>query len=230
MSLPPTHTQPAPTPPLGALPVLASAPLARRSAFVAAALGWLLPGLGQIYVGRPGKAFLMFVAIGGLFYLGLYLTGFTCVNPQTYSLEFAAHAFLGGPTAAAYLETRDLVITQPMPWFEVGRLYAAVAGLLNVVAICDALGEVLAHNKRVRVQNDLRRRFLAERQRELERLVEARARAEAAAQLAAQTTALSTEEEPLDPGAGALDLADPVTDEAEPEAWGPQVDPEAGAL
>jgi len=194
MSLPPP---PSTTPTPSTLPVLSTAPVTRRSAFVAAALGWLLPGLGQLYMGRPGKAFLMLVSIGGLFYLGLYLTDFTCVNPNTYSLEFAAHAFLGGPTAAAYYQTRDIVVTQPLPWFEVGRLYAAVAGLLNVVAICDALGEVLAHNQRVRVQMDLRRRFLGERQRELERLVEARERAEAEAIAIASSAPIQLAAEPL---------------------------------
>lgn len=143
-----------------------------RSAFVATVLGWVLPGLGQVYVGRPGKALLMFVAIGGLFAGGLALTAFTCVNPKTYSLEFVAHAFLGGPTALAYYLTRDLQLTEFMPWFEVGRLYVAVAGLLNIVAVCDALGDVLAFNRQSRAQaalaEDRRRTWFEARRREAE--------------------------------------------------------------
>jgi hypothetical protein len=167
--------------PAATLPALSTPLWGRRSTFVAAALGWLLPGLGQVYVGRPGRGFAMFVAIGGLFYLGLWLSGFTAVNPETYSLEFIAHVFQGGPTAAAYYLTRDIVQTEPLRWLEVGRLYAAVAGLLNVVAICDAVGEVLAHNEEVRVQAELRERFLEERQQELDRMIAARAAAEAEA-------------------------------------------------
>lgn len=166
------------SPPATSLPMVAAPPAARRSAFVAAALGWLVPGLGQFYVGRPGRGLVMMIAIGGLFYAGLRLTDFTCVNPNAYSLEFVAHAFVGGLTAVTYFMTQGFVQSEPLPWFEAGRLYAAVAGLLNVVAICDALGEVLAHNERVRVQSALRRRFMQDRQDELDRLAAAREEAE----------------------------------------------------
>ena len=74
-------------------------------------------------------------------------------------LEFVAHALIGGPTAAAYGSSSDLFLGEPMPWFEVGRLYVAVAGLLNIVAICDALGCVLAHNVRAEDRRALRERI-----------------------------------------------------------------------
>ena len=167
--------------PTAYLPALARSLGGPRSAFIATALGWLLPGLGQVYVGRPGRGFAMLVAIGGLFYGGLWLTAFTCVNPQTYSLEFIAHAFLGGPTAVTYALTQNMQQTEPLAWFEVGRLYAAVAGLLNIVAICDAVGEVLTHNERIREQGRLREHLLMERQRELDHMIAAREAAEAQA-------------------------------------------------
>jgi hypothetical protein len=112
-------------------------------------LGWIWPGLGQLYVGQPRKAALFLVAILPTFAVGWWLTDFTCVDPSRYGLEFAAHALLGGPTALA-LELAGEGTLEALPrWFEIGRLYAAVAGLLNLVAICDALGEVIAHNRRV---------------------------------------------------------------------------------
>ncbi|MDJ0523046.1 MAG: hypothetical protein QNJ90_13330 [Planctomycetota bacterium] len=176
--------------PTTTLPAAPTVP-ARRSAFTALVLGWLVPGFAQLYVGRPFKALLMFVSIGGLFYAGLALTGYTCVNPQTYSLEFAAHALLGGPTAATYYLTQGIELTDAMPWFEVGRLYAAVAGLLNVVAICDALGEVLEHNRDVRVRATLRQRYLHEREEEQRRaLAEAEAREAALLAASAEESAL----------------------------------------
>lgn len=179
MDLAPASPDPAVAPPPAADPPL-------RSAFVAAVLGWLLPGLGQAYVGRPGKALLMFLAIGGLFVGGLALTAFTCVDPDTYSLEFVAHAFLGGPTALVYYlsTSQDLQLTELMRWFEVGRLYVAVAGLLNVVAICDALGEVLWFNRHARAQaaavEQRRREWFEQRRREAEAAESAQARARAA--------------------------------------------------
>ena len=103
--------------------------------------------------------------------------------------------------------------TDPLPWLEVGRLYAAVAGLLNVVAMCDAVGEVLAHNDRIRVQADLRRRFMEERQRELDRMIAAREAAEAeAAEARAALAALQAERAREREGLGELPPHDPRPD------------------
>ena len=90
--------------------------------------------------GRARKGLVMLVAIGGLFITGLALTAFTCVNPDEYGLEFVAQIFAGGPTLAALFTTKGLTVTEFMPHFDVGRLYVDVAGLLNVVAVSDALG------------------------------------------------------------------------------------------
>jgi hypothetical protein len=114
--------------------------------------------LGQVYAGRPLKALLFFLAILPTYVIGLWLTDFTCVNPAKYPLEFVAHVLLGGPTLLT-LHLTDGRILESMPrWFEVGRLYAAVGALLNVVAVSDALGEVVLHNRRV---EEFRRRAAA---------------------------------------------------------------------
>lgn len=120
-----------------------------RPLLVVGVLAWLVPGLGHLVMGRPKKAIVMLAAIGGLFATGLALTAFTCVNPDEYGLEFAAQIFAGGPTLAALLSTKGLTVTEFMPHFDAGRLYVDVAGLLNVVAISDALGLALRHNGRV---------------------------------------------------------------------------------
>ncbi len=207
-------------------PALAVPPLAGpapRSVFVAAALGWLFPGLGQLYVGRPGKALTMLLAIGGLFYAGLALTGFTCVNPNAYKLEFAAHAFLGGPTAATYYLTQDMQLTELMPWFEVGRLYAAVAGLLNIVAVCDAMGEVLDHNKVSRAREALRREWFARQQREFdERAAAIRAQLDAQIpQTDAEEPLLADPQPAHDDGPFDSALDDPAPDDSEAEPPAP---------
>lgn len=172
------HDSPAPPPeaPLPPSPELPR-PIHRRSPILAGILGWAVPGLGQLYAGRPGKALVMALTIGALFYGGWAMTGYTGVDPNSYGLEFVAHAWIGGPTAAAYWSSRDLVLAQPMPWFEVGRLYAAVAGLLNIVAICDALGSVLEHNVRAEDRRALRARIRTQHAEALERMGAARAAA-----------------------------------------------------
>ena len=104
----------------------------RRSPAVAGLLGWLVPGLGHLYVGQPLKALLFFAAIVPTFAVGLALTDYTCVNPQKYGLEFVAHAWLGGPTILALHGTRDHMLEWMPRWFDVGRLYAAIAGTQQI--------------------------------------------------------------------------------------------------
>ena len=100
---------------------------------------------------------------------------------------------MGAPTAAAYYLTQGIELAEPMPWFEVGRLYAAVAGLLNVVAICDALGDVIDHNRKVAAQMVLRQRFLLEREAEMTRALEETQEREARELAAADTTRMADE-------------------------------------
>lgn len=161
-----------------------------RSALLAALFGLLLPGGGQFYVGRPGKALLMLLGIGGLIVGGCALTQWTCVRPDTHRLEFLAHAMNLGPTAYLLQATKDMQVTEYLEWYEVGRLYVAVAGLLNIVAICDAWGHVMAHNHRA----ENWRRLLARReQRMAQRIENARVRDLLAAQVAQHDTAPTAE-------------------------------------
>jgi TM2 domain-containing membrane protein YozV len=132
----------------------------RRSAALATLLGWLCPGLGQLYVGQAQKAAVFLVAVLPAFVLGWWMTDFTGVNPRLYTLDFLAQAIAGGPAAAALHLSEGLTLDHLPRWMDVGRLYLAVGGLLNLVAICDALGEVVLHNRRV---DGLRARRPAER-------------------------------------------------------------------
>lgn len=117
-------------------------------------LGLLLPGLGHVVAGRPGKGFFYFCLVGLAFTAGLWMTGLVAVDPERDSLWFAGQALAGLPTLAVWQATQGLVATERLPSFDLGMLYTAVAGLLNVVAIADALGIV---EERI-AQDDLRRR------------------------------------------------------------------------
>ncbi len=69
----------------------------RRPPLVAAVLGWMLPGLGQVYVGRAMKGSLFFLAILPTFLIGWTLSDFKAVDPEMYGLDFAGQIFCGGP-------------------------------------------------------------------------------------------------------------------------------------
>ena len=207
MDLPPaapSEPDPAPAqepPPPPALPRR----IRRRDPLVAAILGWVIPGLGQVYAGRPGKALVLAATIGGLFYAGWAMTGFTGVDPDTYLLHFVAHACLGGPTAWAFWSSRSVELVEAMPYLETGLLYSSVAGLLNVVAICDALGCVLEHNVRAEDRSEERRAMRERYETMLEELEAARV----AAAAEATADAMALEGERPDVGSGFVVDLDP---------------------
>ena len=148
-------------------------------------------------MGRPGKALLMFLGIGGLIAGGSALTGWTCVNWDTHRLELLAHAFNLGPSAYLLHATKDLEVTEYLRWYEVGRQYVAIAGLLNIVAICDAWGHVIEHNRRsYNWQRILdRRAHNAEQRRENERIRSLLAEQEARLELTPDLQPLFTDTE-----------------------------------
>lgn len=105
-----------------------------------ALLGWIVPGAGHLFVGRPGKALLYFVLVVGTYALGLRFAEFLCVNRDREPYWFLGQALCGGPTAAVLHLTRDYELTHRVPFYDVGLLYTTAAGLLNAVAVADALG------------------------------------------------------------------------------------------
>jgi len=100
-------------------------------------LGWLVPGLGHFLFGRRDKAVLFFVLIMTAFGVGLVLGDFRDVSSSRFPLYLLAQVWNGGPTIIAMLMTSGLRIEQDIVHLDVGLLYTAVAGLLNVVVLVD---------------------------------------------------------------------------------------------
>jgi hypothetical protein len=123
----------APTPPLRPR---------RPSPVLAALLGWIVPGLGHAYVGRPKKGLFLFAVILSTYGAGLVLAEFRCVSWERDPFWFAAQSVAAGPTALVAWLARDLPMDRRIPTFDVGLLYVSVASLLNAVAVADALGLV----------------------------------------------------------------------------------------
>lgn len=148
-----------------------------KNPYLAAVLGFLLPGAGHYYQGRRNKAYLYAVCILGLFFLGLYVGNGRVVyaswNPDEYRIQFPAQLCVGIPAFPAAVqgwihrddakngldrfggdfENRKWTDFMAPPssreelsfWhkqasagFELGSLFTAVAGLLNLLAIFDA--------------------------------------------------------------------------------------------
>lgn len=103
----------------------------------AAILTWLVPGLGHFLLGRRGKGILFFVMITTLYVWGMVLSDFLNVNQERHPIYFIAEAFYGLATLVAMVATQSLRIESFNPFHDVGLLFTATAGLLNIVVIVD---------------------------------------------------------------------------------------------
>lgn len=107
--------------------------------------GWLVPGGGHFFLGRRTQGVVFFLAITATFLLGMFLTDFRNVSPSRHPFYFLAHILNGGETIAASVLTSGLVEEEVprhlgMRTGDIGTLYSAVAGLLNVIVMMDAFG------------------------------------------------------------------------------------------
>ncbi len=113
-----------------------------RSPFAALVLGWILPGAGHAYAGRWGKAILFFSLITALMVAGLVIGGGTNILPDR--LWYAAQVCAGGPALALTPISQHLAgpddsnVDWADPLHEMGTLYTAVAGFLNLLVMMDA--------------------------------------------------------------------------------------------
>lgn len=115
----------------------------------AGVLAWILPGAGHFYLGHRGLAVVFFIAITFPFATGLLFGGVkNFVNPQYNRWLFLAEMGVGGYTVAGLSVSRALPEqrgNEPSPYVsyypatDVAEIYLAVAGLMNLLAILDAL-------------------------------------------------------------------------------------------
>ena len=122
----------------------------KRDPYLAALLGWLLPGLGHLYIGHYLRGLIFFLLVMGTFTTGLALGNFRNVR---WSFErkfhYIAQIGCGGPTLVSTIGQKTIeswrqhVIT-PNPngihdrRERHGTLYTCVAGLLNLLVLVNA--------------------------------------------------------------------------------------------
>jgi hypothetical protein len=103
-------------------------------------LGWLIPGGGHLWLGRPAKGLVFLVMLPVMFVIGLALDGrlfpFTPGEPLV-ALAAIADVGAGLPyfiaRALGYGAGRAVSLT-----FEYGNAFLITAGLLNALVIIDA--------------------------------------------------------------------------------------------
>jgi len=126
-------------------------------AIKAGLLTWLIPGAGHYVLGHRGLAWVFFLAISIPYVVGLAVGGImSSVNPRMNGWLFAAEMGIGGYTAPMYLASQSIErqvyarqragesvdLTRYIAYYpesDVAQIYLATAGLLNLLAILDAI-------------------------------------------------------------------------------------------
>lgn len=116
----------------------------------AAALSWLLPGLGHIVAGDRPRGVLLIIVITLTYWTGVAIGGVkSTIDPKTHPIWFIAQICGGGHTIVALTWARAL----PDPWQtrpsphravwpadDLGIVYTGVSGLMSVLVLLDAVG------------------------------------------------------------------------------------------
>jgi len=110
--------------------------------WAASLLAWVWPGLGHLFLGRRGKGLVLMGSILGLFVMGLAMDSRLQLHlglEDPLALLFsAAQMGIGAPYVLARLVGYQAgLVTSPT--YEYGNTFTAVAGLLNILVLLDAL-------------------------------------------------------------------------------------------
>jgi len=122
-----------------------------RFNLLAAFLAWIWPGLGHISLGEKKRGVYIMIGVLFLFFCGVLVGGFDAVDRLSGSdrLWFYAQGLCGPIAFAADFVKQNYVKQLPAPdqlrtqglgrVNEMGTLFIAMAGLMNLIVILDAL-------------------------------------------------------------------------------------------
>ncbi len=110
--------------------------------WAAGLLAWVFPGLGHLFLGRRGKGLVLMGSILALFVMGVLMDSRLQLHlglEDPLALLFsAAQMGIGAPYVIARLVGFEAgLVTSPT--YEYGNTFTAVAGLLNILVLLDAL-------------------------------------------------------------------------------------------
>ncbi len=119
-------------------------------AATAGLLGWIVPGLGHIFIGDRVRGIICLAAIALTFWTGVAIGGVRgTVDPRERKLWFMAQLCTGVNAGLAYVirenipsgqaEADRAAIAPSWVATEIGVHYTGVAGLLNILVILDAM-------------------------------------------------------------------------------------------
>ncbi|MCG3177730.1 MAG: hypothetical protein BIFFINMI_00049 [Phycisphaerae bacterium] len=118
-----------------------------KAPYLTGILAWLIPGAGHWYLGMRVRGAIIFFTIALTFWVGLAIGGFrSTIDPTRETHWFLGQICAGGHALFVLGINRtplwDPNSTVGMSWgksHDIGVVYAGVAGLLNLLAVFDAI-------------------------------------------------------------------------------------------
>lgn len=125
---------------------MAPTPKKQVNPFLLLLLSWICPGGGHFVLHKKFRAALAFVAVGVLFWLGIWLKAYITF-PGTPDESFALFKFLGAAGSGAHFLLAlifkqglgDLIPYKEAFTNEYGNTCLYTAGILNILCMVDAL-------------------------------------------------------------------------------------------
>lgn len=105
---------------------------------VAAAVSWLVPGLGHVLAGQRSKGLLLGAAVLAVFFGGVALGAGHSVDRGQFPVWWGGQLLCGGGTILASLTTAPLELTSLPTYLDLGVILCTMAGLMNVMVMTDA--------------------------------------------------------------------------------------------
>jgi len=112
-----------------------------KDPYLVGLFAWLVPGAGHFYLGQKNRAAVFFVAIHLTFWMGMIIGGLqSTIDPVANKAWFFAQICAGLNTVASLILSK---IPAAVPCYgktlDLAIIYTAVAGLLNILVIFDAM-------------------------------------------------------------------------------------------
>ena len=124
-------------------------PKSKQPQLLAALLGWCLPGLGHISIGQKRRG--IYICLGAMFLIicGILIGGIDAVDHKNDFLWFLAQVGAGPVVILIDICTQNLIaslsVDEKVSFVglshvnEIGTLFVAMAGLMNIVMMLDVL-------------------------------------------------------------------------------------------
>jgi hypothetical protein len=104
--------------------------------------GWFVPGAGHVIVGERTRGIIIFLTVVALFCGGLYIGSIGVIDPMGEKIAYTGQ-ILTSPLVQLLARMNPLVgglsayPSYGKP-FEIGQIYTAIAGLLNLLCVINA--------------------------------------------------------------------------------------------